>query len=514
MMTLSFKTLFLIFALLCFSVKPHFDGHSCNHDEIEQNPGYLDIEEDTSSLQQGEEGRLLSSSYPNIRIFPYFKFLEDNSPSSYAAYLKNELVPPIIDYFQAALKVKYPVVGNLKLGSSVKTICDYDTPSILKDEGVPADMFVYFDSHSEDSYNIALSKYCYLASGTKRPLVARTLVNRKMMPIANGDLLVHERNMYTLLHEMIHNFGFSYYNYNSFVDDNGNTRTGHIKSVKVAGSTRTVLDLPPLTDRLRKFFGCSSLQGAIMENSGGSTTSSSHFERQFFIYETMSSGAILGGKISEFSLALLEGSGWYIPNYDYAEHYFFGKGQGCDFINSKCSSSSQFDEFCTGNIRGCTSSGRGGGYCSSDSIADGCKFYYPSDDYNCENPDAVDNARLPDLQVFGRESGSKCFSGTLNTRQSSSGGGTSFCFKYTCSGSGSSTELEVQVGSNKITCTEEGTKTIDGYYGAVNCPDPLTFCSTVGKKTCPLNCAGRGTCVNGKCQCKPGYSGIDCTLNN
>jgi len=506
-MTLSSKTFILLFALFCFSAKCHFDGYSCQHDEIEQNPGYLDVDE---SIQ---EGRVLADTdYPNFRIYPYYAFLENNSPSSYADYLKNDLVPPVISYLQAALKIKYPVNGNLQLGSTVRTICEYNTPSILRDPGVPADMFVYFDSHYEDSYNIALSKYCFLATGSKRPLVARTLVNRKMMPIANGDLLVHERNMYVMIHEMIHNLGFSYYNYKTFLDENGNTRTNHIKTVNIAGNTRNVLDLPPLTQRLRNYFGCSTLQGAVMENSGGSTTSSSHFERKFFVYETMSSGAILGGKVSEFTLALLEGSGWYIPDYNYAEHYFFGKGQGCSFITGQCSSSSTaFDEFCVGNYRGCAASGRGGGYCSSDSIADGCRFYYPDDDYNCENPDAADYSRLPSLQVFGRESGSKCFSGTLNTRQSTNGA-TSFCFKYNCIENESSTQLEVQVGNTKVTCTQEGTKSMDGYYGTINCPDPVTFCSTIGKKTCPLNCAGRGTCVDGACQCDSGYKGIDCAL--
>jgi len=317
--------------------------------------------------------------------------------------------------------------------------------------------------------------------------------------------------MYVMLHEMMHNFGFSTYNYASFLDNNGRTRTGHIKSVSIAGTTRSVLDLPPLTERLRNFFGCSTLQGAVMENSGGSTTSSSHFERKFFVYETMSSGAILGGKLTEFSLALLEGSGWYIPNYDYAEHYFFGKGQGCSFFSGKCSSSSyNFDEFCKGNTRGCASSGRGGGYCNGDSIADGCRFYYPHDDYNCENEDAADFSRLPSLQVFGRESGSKCFSGTLNTRSSSSA--TSFCFKYNCVGSGSFTQLEVLIGSNKVTCTQEGTKTLSGFYGSINCPDPQTFCNTLGKAYCPKNCMGRGTCVDNKCQCYSGFKGTDCAL--
>jgi len=246
-----------------------------------------------------------------------------------------------------------------------------------------------------------------------------------------------------------------------------------------------------------------------MENGGGSGTSASHFERKVFLYETMTSGAINGRRISEMSLALLEGSGWYSVNYNYAEPFFFGKGQGCSFVTG---SSCSFDEYCTGSSRGCSPHGRGGGNCQSDSITDGCKFTYPQDEYDCDNEDGEDWARLPTLQAFGRGAGSKCFTGTLNTR--SSGSKTSFCFKYTCSGSGSDTVVDVQVGSKKITCTSAGQKTVDGYYGSVDCPDPLTFCNTVGKKFCPRNCMGRGSCSDGRCQCDSGYTGIDCALRS
>jgi len=249
-----------------------------------------------------------------------------------------------------------------------------------------------------------------------------------------------------------------------------------------------------------------------MENNGDSATASSHFERKYFVYETMSSGSLVGSKISEFSLALLEGSGWYVPDYTYADHYFFGQGQGCGFISATCSSTTtKFEEYCTGSSRGCSHTGEGGGYCKSDSLSDGCRFYYPHEDYDCGNPDAADYARMVDIQVFGRGAGSKCFSGDLNTRVSTNGA-SSFCFKYTCSGSGSSTKLEVKVGTKSITCTAEGKKTVDGYYGSINCPDPLTFCSTVGKSVCPRNCMGRGTCESNKCKCKSGYTGIDCGL--
>jgi len=341
-------------------------------------------------------------------------------------------------------------------------------------------------------------------------LAARTMINRNQMPVSK-DVLVHEKNMYVMMHEMMHAFGFSTYQFSNFIDSNGNRRSGHIKSVTIAGVKRTVLDLPPLTERIRKHYGCSTLQGAVMENGGGSGTSSSHFERKFFVYEQMSSGSIFGRRVTEFSLALLEGSGWYLPDYNYAEPYFYGKGQGCSFVTTACSSgSSKFDEFCTGSSRGCSPTGRGGGNCRSDSIMDGCKFIYPDEDYDCENPDAEDYARLPSLQVFGRGAGSKCFMGTLNTRSSSSK--TNFCFKYTCSGSGSDTEVQIQVGNNKVVCTAEGNKSVSGYTGTIECPDPQTFCEGAGKKYCPRNCMGRGECINNVCKCNSGFKGVDCAL--
>jgi len=498
----------LTLLLLISQTLTHGDDYECDHDNIEQNPELLDIDEDTSGF--GDEGRVLAEA-PNLRIYIHYDQLKKTASSSYAAYIQNELMPPIVDYYEAALRVKYPVSGNLKVGSSVSRICELSTPSVLKN-GVGADFFLYIDSKSSSDSQIAATKYCYLASGTKRPLVARTMINRNQMTVANGNVLKHEQNMYVMMHEIMHAFGFSTYQFSNFIDSNGKRRSGHIRRVSIGGSTRIVLDVPPLTDRLRKHYGCSTLQGAILENGGGDATASSHFERKYFVYEQMSSGSILGRRVTEFSLALLEGSGWYLPDYSYAEPYFYGKGQGCSFVTGKCSSSSsQFDEFCTGTSRGCAPHGRGGGRCTSDSISDGCRYYRPDEDYDCENPDGEDNARLPSLQVFGRGAGSKCFTGDLNTRTSSNGR-TSFCFKYTCSGSGSNAQVEVQVGSNKILCTQEGKKSVSGYVGSIDCPDPQTFCEGPGKKYCPRNCMGRGTCENNVCKCNSGYKGTDCAL--
>jgi len=317
-----------------------------------------------------------------------------------------------------------------------------------------------------------------------------------------------------VIHELMHTLGVSKNSFELFIDANGKQRQGHIKTVNVGGYSQTVIDVPELTARLRNFYGCTSVPGLLIENDGGDGTAGSHLERKFFVYETMSSGGIFSRRVSQFSLGLLEASGWYSPDYSYAEPFFFGEGQGCSFLNSQCGyNKPEFDEFCTSNnVRTCASQGRAGGTCWQDPKANGCGYIDPEEDFDCENADAVDFARLPDLEVYGRTQNSKCFDGTLNTRKSSNGA-TTFCFKYSCSGSGSNTVVEVQMGKTTLTCTEQGARSVDGYYGTINCPDPLTFCNTVGKKYCPRNCMNRGKCINNKCVCNSGFTGIDCGLS-
>jgi len=404
--------------------------------------------------------------------------------------------------------VRYPVSGKLVIASSVKSLCDMDVPSDLR-TGVDADYAILFNSRSESSSILATSYGCQLSSGTKRPLVASTNFNRKMLTEPLGDVVRHEKNTYLLMHEMMHTFGFSKSLYRYFIDSNGKPLSGHIKSAKVGGVTHTVIDVPALTEKLRAFHGCNNIPGAIMESGDDS-----HWDKKLYLYETMQSGAIDGKRVSEFGLGLLEASGWYEVDYSYAEPYFYGQGQGCDFINSASCSNSRavFDEFCTGNSRGCNFMGNSGGSCSSGSNMDNCNYYIPNSGNNCENPDNLDNARLSSVEAFGRSAGSKCFTGTLNTRSSSSV--SAFCFKYNCVIDGSDTHLEVILGNTKAVCREQGSVTVDGYYGSIDCPDPLTFCSTVGRKFCPRNCMGRGSCVNNKCQCKSGFTGVDCGMRD
>jgi len=503
---------YLLLALVLSSVNAlhdHGDGHKCTHDHIEKpEPEILDITEDFQISEEGE-GRKLASSYKNLRMYGHYDTL-NSAPSDYRNYFKNSLGPAVLDYFQGAIKVKYPVTGLLKVTSS--KVCSLTTPSVLKN-GVSADYFIFFDSTSDTSGSwVAESYSCFLASGTKRPLVAKTLLNRALFKNPGSNVLLHEKNIYLMLHEMTHTLGFSSSLYKYYLTDSGKVRTGHILSKSTALGTAKVINVPAVTDRVRKFFGCSTIAGVYMENTGSSATAGSHFERRMYPFEAMTSGLIYQQSFSEFSLAMLESTGWYEIDYSYADPYWFGQGEGCGFLTDSCSTAnSKYSDFCTSSSRGCTVQGRSGGSCGSDTRSDGCKFVRPNVNYDCENPDAS-ISRLSSIQSYGRNANSKCFTGTLSSTSSSSST-TSFCFKFNCTGSGSNTSLELTVGTKKITCAKEGKVSVSGYKGTLNCPDPLSFCSTIGKPACPRGCMGRGTCVDGKCVCKSGYQGKDCALN-
>jgi len=226
----------------------------------------------------------------------------------------------------------------------------------------------------------------------------------------------------------------------------------------------------------------------------------------------MTSGLLFQQRVSEFGLAMLEGSGWYLPDYDYAEPYFFGQGEGCGFLFDTCSNSNfNYDEFCKTNTRGCTFQGRGGGACTSDTRSAGCKYHTATENFDCENPDAAQYAAVPELQVFGRSSGSRCFDGNLASAGSNPST-SSYCFNYKCQGNGANTVLSISVGKWQVSCTEAGPVTIKGYNGSIQCPDPVSYCNTAGVQFCPRNCMGRGNCVSNQCECYRGFTGIDCGI--
>lgn len=98
---------------------------------------------------------------------------------------------------------------------------------------------------------------------------------------------------------------------------------------------------PTVVREARKHFGCSSLNGAELENEGGPGIAGSHWESRIFQYEIMDGQA--GNNmdferhvVTRLTLAALEDTGWYKANWDAASTMLIGRDAGCQFLNQDC----------------------------------------------------------------------------------------------------------------------------------------------------------------------------------
>ena len=122
--------------------------------------------------------------------------------------------------------------------------------------------------------------------------------------------------------------------------------------------------------------------------------------------------------ISEFTLALLESTGWYTANYNMTEPFNWGRGQGCQFLDGPCINTNgipNFEEFCDADEKiACSFTARGIGYCgigvALDPFADSCPYYTFLPAFDCENP-GNQIASLLLGEVYGESS--RCHTATL-----------------------------------------------------------------------------------------------------
>ena len=87
----------------------------------------------------------------------------------------------------------------------------------------------------------------------------------------------------------------------------------------------------------KKYFNCPTMEGVELENQGGSGTADSHWEARILLGEYMNGYSYTEEQvISEFTLAYLEDTGYYKPNYYTGGLMRFGKHKGCEFLEEMC----------------------------------------------------------------------------------------------------------------------------------------------------------------------------------
>ncbi|KAL6728750.1 hypothetical protein Aduo_010489 [Ancylostoma duodenale] len=179
----------------------------------------------------------------------------------------------------------------------------------------------------------------------------------------------HDREILlsTVKHEILHALGFSVGLYAFFRDENGKPRTRRNRYGKPISLNKelgyyewdrntitTILRedwwtgegkvvhpvhmmvTPRVREEARQHFACDLLEGAELENQGGDGTALTHWEKRVFENEAMTGTHTQNPVYSRLTLALLEDSGWYKPNYENAEELHWGRKLGCDFVRKSC----------------------------------------------------------------------------------------------------------------------------------------------------------------------------------
>lgn len=256
--------------------------------------------------------------------------------------------------------------------------------------------------------------------------------------------------------------------------------------------------------------------GIPLENSGGSGTAGSHWEKTVFPSEIMTPQQADPMIISEFTVKVFEDMRDPATGYQFyrastiwnpAQYYKRNKNSGCGVIeNLTCDSS--LAAYCTASEAGgdhCSISRTSKGYCSQgDTFMNGCYYLSPMSDALCFKTDSANNViYLPDgLETYGTHS--RCVMTDLGLTSVAPA-----CILSRCKDG----IVEFLIGGTQVVqCPSGGQQNVSTATrsGTLYCPDTADFCAD-WEYRCPLDCLGNGLCMlDNTCQCFYNFEGCEC----
>ena len=283
--------------------------------------------------------RLDNEIYKPIRIFLDTTYI--NSQGENNQLLKNKISKSIIAMekcvktFEKLLKViplKYKVTYTQE---KAKEFDIEEIHSSLKLKGVSTDLVIFprmgIESEFSDS-TLATAVAIEIDQTIFRPIFGIVNINPNIdFSVGNSDKYLES----ILLHEFTHILGFAsslFYYFPGRLN-----QTIFFREDKRLGLNRTYLKTKKLVETAKKYFNCDKIDGIELENQGGAGTVGSHWEARILLGDYMNGHIFpMEQVISEFTLAVLEDSGWYKVNYFTGGLMRFGKHQGCDYIEKDC----------------------------------------------------------------------------------------------------------------------------------------------------------------------------------
>jgi len=219
------------------------------------------------------------------------------------------------------------------------------------------------ESVAGQAETVAYAAHCQQEDQLDRPVAGHTNICPQAINKPERDI---QSLTSTLKHELLHALGFSSSLFAFYRDKNGRplTKRGEdgkppinfelqvrqwsertIKTFKRDWAVRkgvmkkevNLVVTPAVVREVRRHFNCPTLEGAELEDQGGDGTAYTHWEKRLFQNEAMTGTVHTDNPIySRITLAMMEDSGWYIPDYSKAQELSWGRGAGCDFAKKSC----------------------------------------------------------------------------------------------------------------------------------------------------------------------------------
>jgi hypothetical protein len=243
---------------------------------------------------------------------------------------------------------------------------------------------------------------------------------------------------------------------------------------------------PNILNEIRTHFNCPTINGAPLEDGGGSGSAGGHFEKLVFGDETMVSDDTTDAKFTRMSLAVAKDSGWYEVDLDMGETYFWGKDEGCDIFEKTCSHTT-VSEFCQPDA----TKAPGSSYWGKNQCSDNHMYRTTCLQYlfasTCPinlNTESCVKPKTSYITGFTYGSDSVC----LNTTTSSG------CYKKVCAADGNSYQVHTYhfgTSSNVVlNCTAKDQELNIGTTSRIICEDPAEICKA-SYTSCPDDCHHR-----------------------
>lgn len=428
----------------------------------------------------------------------------------------------VSSFFERILRV-LPATAPLSFGDG----CPGSGVSVNV-QAVSADLVVALSALPvSSSTTLAWAVACKGDPSSNRPVLGLINFNPTNTPQSQTKALED-----LIAHELMHVLGFSRAFMERFFRDGlgGPPRPegSVLQAATINGQPATIVVSPAVRATARTHFGCPDLEGAELEDDGGAGTAGSHWELRVLQHELMQPVSVSPIVRSEFTLALLQDSGWYLVDGSAAEPLVFGRGQGCAFPRGPCPAfGPRF--FCDGSNLGCDHTGRARSFCNIgtyESPLPAAFQYFANPNLGgsefaefCprwqafQNGDCRDTANGPGSAALGEAFGdtSGCFPSTLVVAPNAPLSAIRpNCHSMRCTAAGT---LEVTVGPTTVVCPRGGGPlSVPGFNGSLICPAFSDRCATCGDgaitldEGCDDGNARDGDGCSARCAVEAGFS--------